>query len=212
MMMNATYRRLRRWAWLIGAVFFAHLLKAQKLAPGTYQISEAAVVRVLQANGLEADGSAVHLPGPLSASMESPSLEIVSTAPLGADRARIELRCRRPGECIPFFITLDPPAAQRALRASSLHLRPLDGAAGSRGSSSVQSVGPLAGPRGPLARMQAGSQVTIVLADARMRIEFPGIAMDTGTPGAELRVCTLDRKTVFHVYVVDSATARGTIR
>ena len=212
-MTTERYRRVRRLAWLMGMVFFARLLRAQTLAPANYPISEEAIANVLQASGVKVHPSAVHLPGLLRSSTQLPSLEIASAERLGNDRTRIELRCRRMGECIPFFVTLDLGAADAALPLSLLQSKTSNAEARSgKGSGQLQAERTAARAGDPPARMQAGSRVTIVLADSRMLIQLPGIAMDAGAPGSEVRICTLDRKTIFHARVIDSTIAKGAIQ
>lgn len=212
-MTTERYRRVRRLAWLMGMVCFARLLRAQTLVPASYPISEETITDVLQASGVKVHPSAVHLPGLLRSSTQSPSLEIASVERLGSDRTRVELRCRHIGECIPFFVTLDLGASNAALPLSLLQSTSSNREAGPGiGSGSLPLERTAARGGDPSARMQAGSRVTIVLADPRMLIQLPGIAMDAGAPGTDVRICTPDRKTIFHARVVDSTIAKGTIQ
>lgn len=212
-MTTERYRRVRRLTWLMGVAFFAHLLMAQRPTPASYPISEQSIASALEANGIKVHPSAVHVPVPLRAATESPSLEIVSAERMGNSRTRIELRCHYSGECTPFFVTLDLAESGAAFPIGALQAPTLNPVA--RSGDGSDPLGP-EGTGGPIggrdARMQAGSRVTIVLANQQMVIQLPGIAMDAGTPGADVRICTLDRKTVFHARVVDSVVARGTVR
>lgn len=212
-MTTERYKRARRLAWLTGMVFFAHLLRAQTSQPASYPISAETIVGVLRASGVDVHPSAVHLPGLLRSSMESPSLEIVSAQRLVNDRTRIELRCRHMGECIPFFVTLDRVPSDAAVPVSALQSSvPDHESRAGGGSGRLQLEGIAARVEEPSTRMQAGSRVTIVLADPRMLIQLPGIAMDAGAPGTDVRICTPDRKTIFHARVVDSTIAKGSIQ
>ena len=212
-MTTERYRRVRRLAWLMGVAFFAHLLMAQRPTPASYPISEQSIANVLEANGIRTHPSAVQIPGPLRASTESPSLEIVSAERIGNSRIRVELRCHHAGECTPFFVTVDLASSVERFPVGSVQAPTLNPTVRSaNGSDPLGFEGADSRIGGHDARMQAGSRVTIVLANQQMLIQLPGIAMDAGAPGADVRICTLDRKTIFHARVVDSLVARGTVR
>ena len=56
-----------------------------------------------------------------------------------------------------------------------------------------------------------GARAVLLIVDGRMRIHLPVIAMDSGSKGTRIRVCTLDRKKIFDALVVDGGTVQGAI-
>jgi len=57
--------------------------------------------------------------------------------------------------------------------------------------------------------ISVGSHVTLELSDRQMHIQLQGIAIDTGEPGHEIRVASLDRRHTYHGIVVDPTTVKG---
>jgi len=217
--MQTEVDRLGQNIVLLSAVLwlFSPALMAQGARSARYPMSSAVVARALEANGLDVKPSDVHLPMILSASTPSPDLEITATERLAAGRVRLQLRCRKAGECVPFNATLD-------VRTSSAVSAETGVKSTSRGESTIGSLRNAGSiPEGeslessPVAiknktpTLRAGSKVMLVLRDDYMTIHMPVIALDSGAPGAGVRVCTADRRKTFHATVVDQTTVMGVV-
>jgi hypothetical protein len=172
----------------------------------------------LETIGLDVKPSDVHLPMILSASTTLPDLEITATERLADGRVRLQLRCRKAGECVPFNATLDVRGAAAVVAEAGVKSAP-------RGEATTignpRNVGSIAedeslesSPVGIANRtltLRAGSKVMLVLKDDYMTIHMPVIALDGGAPGAGVRVRTTDRKKIFHATVVDQRTVTGVV-
>jgi len=215
--MQTEVDRSKRGIVLLGVALwlFSPALMAQGVRPARYPMSSAVVARALEMNGLDVKPSDVHLPMILSASTPSPNLEITATERLAAGRVRLQLRCRKAGDCVPFNATLDvrsaaAVAAEAGVKSAS-HGAVTIGNPGNMGSiPGGESLGSSpATIANRTSSLRAGSKVVLVLKDDYMTIHMPAIALDSGAPGTGVRVCTADRKKTFHATVVDQMTVTG---
>jgi hypothetical protein len=181
-------------------------------------MSSAVVARGLETDGLDVKPSDVHLPMILSASTPSPDLEITATERVADGRVRLQLRCRKAGECVPFDAMLDvrsaaAVAAEAGVKSASSGGVTKIGNPGNAGSiPGGESLGSSpAGIANRTSTLRAGSKVMLVLKDDYMTIHMPVIALDSGAPGSGVRVCTADRKKTFHATVVDQTTVMGVV-
>lgn len=188
------------FCWILPVLLTpAPLIKAQAPAlpeapPVRSVVSASAVAEALAAAGMPVTAGRVHLPGVVTARTKAPTLKLTGAQQRAGGALAVRVACQTAGECMPFFATVDPEgdhdvlaafAARRFAPAPTAALRP--GAAG----------------------ITVGALVTLQLADTQMRIDLPAVAIDTGAPGAEVRVSSLDRKHTWRAVVVDAKTVRG---
>lgn len=165
-------------------------------SPTRYVIPAAAVAAVLAEAGLPVTATRLHLPGAVSARTEWPALKATAAEQRGNGALAVRMACRNSSECMPFFVTVDAAEDRDVLAAFA-----------------ARSFAPAReGAPANAAGVGIGARVKLELADAQMRIELPVIAIDTGAPGAEVRVASLDRKHTWRGVVVDATTVRGGVQ
>jgi flagella basal body P-ring formation protein FlgA len=198
---------------------FVSTSMAQGAKPARYPMSSAVVAQSLKTNGLDVEPSEVHLPMILSASSPSPNLEITATERLTDGRVRLQLRCRTAGECVPFNATLDVRSAaavvaEAGLKSSTVsELTAMSRYVEMQPTARSEPSSPSAiAHAGTTATLHAGSKAVLVFQDQHMTIHLPVIAIDSGATGADVRVCTPDRKKTFRATVMDQATVRGVMQ
>jgi hypothetical protein len=183
-------------------LFLASAAMAQGLIGSRYPISESDIAKGLDALGISVNASQVHLPAHMSAAISSPKLAIVTAQPLGSNQIRIELRCPTVEECLPFFATLDVKDAN--LISAEIHLKTASAAAASH-----QTAMRAGGESVNQPRLRVGSHAVMIIRDGHLNIHLHVLAIDSGAIGQQVRVCTLDRKKVFHATVTGEATVTG---
>ena len=172
---------------------------AQGLAAPRYPVSQADIAKALSVIGLSVEASQVHLPVQMNAAIESPKLEIVTTQPMGNSQLRLEFRCVKAAECLPFFAIVDVENAN--LISAEIHSKPV-AAIAARHEVKVQTGEGAAAPT----RVRVGSHAVLIIRDGHLDIRLQVLAIDNGVMGEQVRVCTLDRKKVFHATVIGEAT------
>jgi hypothetical protein len=190
----------------------ASLACAENSGGVRYPITETVVANFLRANGISVTSSEVTLPMKLTATTSEPQLEIAATRRIHDGQLRLELRCRRVGECVAFDAILDVDDA-KLIRGE------MDSELPSSKSVSEENLGSttrLATLRNDSVshgtfHLRIGAQVVLVIEDAQMQIHLPVIAMDSGSIGSLVRVSTLDRKKVFRALVEDAGLVKGVI-
>ena len=159
--------------------------------PLRYPVPPSAVAAALTSGGLPISAAQLHMPVPLYATTPSPELHIRSAEPRPDGTLRLRVVCGSPVECMPFFASVEGAADAASLARLAVQLAQPAPAAHAAGG-----VAP-------------GAHVTLELADQQMRIHLPVIAIDTGAPGAEVRVASLDRKHTWRGVVVDAGTVKS---
>jgi hypothetical protein len=216
--MQMNIGRRRRSIVQAGAALwvFSPALLAQG-RPARYPMSSDVVAQALKANGLEVKPSEVYLPMMLSSAAPSPAIEITATERLADGRVRLQLRCRKAGECVPFNATLDIQSSAAVAAEAGAQSGSSEGATTGK-PMNVESIGgsePGGASHGVIANetsvLRAGSRVMLVLRDDHMTIHMPVIALDSGAPGAEVRVSRADRRKMFHATVVDKTTVTAVV-
>ncbi|HEX5284314.1 MAG TPA: flagella basal body P-ring formation protein FlgA [Bryocella sp.] len=189
----------------------ASLAFAQQRQEMHYPITEATVANLLRAKGTNVTSSQVHLPMQLTATTAEPRLEIVATHRVAEHELDLEVRCQAAGECLPFDALVDLKNANTIGEAAY-------GGASSDISArhfSAHDVAELPSLQGESIAspdyLRVGARAVLVIVDGGMRIHLPVVAMDSGSKGTRIRVCTLDRKKIFDVVVVDGGTVQGAV-
>jgi Chaperone for flagella basal body P-ring formation len=185
----------------------ASLASANASGTVRYPITGPMVANFLQANGVNVTSAQVRLPMELTAATPDPQLEIVGTQTGRDGELRLELRCQRAGECLAFSALVyvgDEKAIPVAKKPehSSDKLASIRSLSGATGPAVLRSNSP---------GLRVGSQVVLLIEDGQMQIHLPVVAMDSGSSGGRVRVCTLNRKKVFQAVVVDAGVVRGVI-
>ncbi len=189
---------------LIQLAGFLPLLAAMAASPPlTAQMVErvpltgATVAAALTGAGLPVEGSQIELPGALATTNTDPQLRVTGAELLPDGHLRVRLACRQAGECQPFMATLrsSGPEAMAGLLALRRSLQP-PSAAHSNGNTD---------------RLIAGQHATLHLESTHMLITVPVVAIDSGAPGTEVRVSSLDRKQLYRAVVADAGTVRGAL-
>jgi hypothetical protein len=167
-----------------------------------YRISEADIAKKLNVIGISVGASQIHLPLDMSAGVESPQLEIVRAEPTQYNQVRLELRCPTVSECIPFFAAVDVKNAK--LVSAEIQPKPSLAIAISHQATAENGVGPTS-----QMRLRVGSHAVLTIRDGHLNIQLQVLAIDTGVVGQEVRVCTLDRKKIFHATVTGEESVTG---
>lgn len=165
-----------------------------EILPVRFVISAELVAGALQGQGLSVLTSQLEVPTGLTASVAQPELRLTGSELLPNRRLRLRLTCVHAEDCHAFFvlarevdITASVPPAVRV--PSAANRSALQDSAGSR--------------------LLAGQRITLLLTDAHMQITIPVMAIDSGAPGSEIRVSSLDRKRTFQATVLDPRTVRS---
>lgn len=185
-------------------IFLANLALAQNVGVLRYPISENEIAKVLVALGMSVDASQIHIPVHMSAAIAEPKLEIVTASPLGSNQIRLEFRCQATSVCLPFLAILDVRNAASVVSVLRSEASPVSLAGHP---TTLRMVDPLARPQ-----LKVGSRAVMEIRDGHMDIHLPVLAMDTAAIGQALRVCTLDRKRVFHATVTGDRTVAGAMQ
>ena len=193
----------------VGLPIVATIGLGQSVQPTRYPITEASVAKLLQTSGVDVTSSYVHLPMKLTAKSSDPHLQIVATQRVMDGEVRLQLRCRVAGDCLPFDAIVDTGnrgaiIADIKQRANSNYPVP------SSNHSTIAALG-LRTVEGTQAFVRAGLRVLLVIQGGKMEIHLPVIAIDSGSKGTVVRVCSVDRKKTFRAMVVDSSTVRGLV-
>lgn len=170
-------------------------LCAQGSTPTRQPLSPAAVASALAPEGLTVTAAQVSLPMPLTATIAAPALHIAAAELLPNGRLQLRLTCRIAAECLPFHATVDLHAQANAIAS----LAALPAAAGIPSNAVSTDPGSL----------RVGSRATLFIEGGHTRIQLPVISLDGGAPGTEVRVSSLDRKTLYRGIIVDRETVRG---
>jgi hypothetical protein len=186
------------------SLLLANAAMAQGLTGSRYPISESDITKELSVLGVSADASQVHVPAYVSAATASPKLEIVTAQPLGAGEVRIRLRCPTAEECLPFFASLD--VKDSSLVSADIQLKTASATAASHQTAVRIGGEPVSRPQ-----IRVGSHAVLTIRDGHLNIRLQVLAIDSGAIGQQVRVCTLDRKKVFHATVTDQGTVTGVI-
>ncbi len=161
-------------------------------------LTGAVVAAALTGAGLHVEGSQIELPGALATTNTDPQLRVTGAELLPDGHLRVRLACRQAGECQPFMATLRSSSAPEAM-AGLLALRQ-----GLQPPSAAHSSG-------YTDRLIAGQHATLHLESTHMLITVPVVAIDSGAPGTEVRVSSLDRKQLYRAVVTDASTVRGAL-
>jgi hypothetical protein len=179
---------------------------AQGLNGSRYPITETDIAKELNVAGIDVDASRVHLPVHMDAAEASPKLEIVTAQPLRGSQLRLELRCPTTSECLPFLAMLDVDDANLVSAAIRLKIGSANTSRqqmASRGGIQVNEDRP---------KLKVGSRAVLDMRDGQMEIHLQVLAIDSGSIGQQVRVCTLDRKKVFQATVTGEGTVTGVMK
>ena|ERR1700761_3687831 len=183
---------------------------AQGVNGSRYPITATDVAKELGVAGINLDASQIHLPVNMNASSASPNLEIVTVRSLKDNHVRLELRCRTTSECLPFLATLDIEDADALTAAIRLKADSTNSASPKVSQpGGMQIDQELRGFRGDRGRLRVGSQAVMEIRDGHIDIHLQVLAIDSGSIGQQVRVCTLDRKKVFHATVTGEGSVSG---
>lgn len=182
----------------------ANAAMAQGLAGSRYQISELDIVKELGVIGVNVNASQVHLPAHMSAAITSPKLEIVRAQPLEDKQVRIELRCFKAVECLPFFASLDVEDAHQV--SADIQSKTASAAATSQQTAVRVGGEPVSRPQ-----LRVGSHAVLIIRGGHLDIHLQVLVIDSAAIGQQARVCTLDRKKVFHATVAGEGILTGGI-
>ena len=181
-----------------GGLLLAQMVAAQVPAGAVgarYAITATAVSAALAEAGLPVTEARLHLPGAVTAHADGASLKITAAEQRANGSLDVRFACRKPVACMPFFVAIDAWGDPAAMAAFAAHKW------------AAHEAAPAAE-----AGIATGARVTLQLTDTQMRIQLPAVAIDTGVPGAEVRVASLDRKHTWRGVVVDAATVRGGVQ
>lgn len=173
--------------------------------PLRYQIPAVAIAAALAAEGLAIAPERLHLPVPLSSASPAPALHVAGAEMQQDGSLLLRVICRNAGECMPFFATVTTADRTAALVALAGMHAPGAAATAGNTAAALTPAAPATHPRG----ITVGTHITLELTDAQMRIHLPAVAIDTGAPGSEVRVASLDRKHTYRGIVVDANTVQG---
>ena len=176
---------------------------AQGLSGHRYAISDADIAKALSAAGVSVEASQVHLPARMSETIESPRLEIATAKPMGDNQLRI-LNCiviRLPNA---FLSSRAVDVKHADLISTEIQPRSAVATPASHQTTLKIDAGQVRQPR-----LRVGSHAVLRIRDGHLDIHLQVMAIDTGVVGQQVRVCTLDRKMVFHAIVTGEGTVTG---
>lgn len=159
-------------------------------------LTSAMVAAALSRQGLDVPADRIELPAHLTA-IGTPDLQVNRAELVTPQTLRVHLTCTQVGQCQPFLVTVQTPAASPGLWSLST----LKQSSPTHAPSSMASS----------EHLLAGQHVTLLMEDAHMRISLPVIAIDSGVRGAEVRVASLDRKRNYTAVVEDAGNVRGVL-
>ncbi len=156
------------------------------------------ITAALQKAGLTVTAPQIEIPSSLTATRQSPALQVTAAELLPDNRLRVRLACVQVSECQPFLAMVTLPEKANALETIS----------------ALRSSFPASLPiqTGQSRGLRAGQRATLLMEDEHMRIALPIVSIDSGPIGSEVRVSSLDRKKSFRGIVLDAATVRGSLQ
>lgn len=178
---------------------------AQETSGIRHQIAEADIARELSLIGLNVGLSQIHLSAYITSTTEEPRLEVATAESIGNGQVRLETKCSVAEECLPFFATVDVKEPDAFV--AEVKLKTHEGIATSRHPRATIEAAPI-----NQARLTVGSPAVMVIRDGHIDIHLQVRAIDSGTVGQEVRVCTLDRKKVFRAIISSKNIVIGTVK
>jgi hypothetical protein len=186
-------------ALLLALLVFGECSVAQALGVATrIPLTPTVVASVLAGAGLPVDPKELEIPADLSIRNAESRLRITGAELLSDARIRVKLACESVGDCQPFLVIVHSQSTEQGLSGLAKLQKAVD-----------------TDPRTRISlpgRLQAGQRATFVLEDSQMLISMPVVLIDTGGPGVEVRVSTLDRKQTFRGVVSRSGVVRGSLQ
>jgi len=164
-----------------------------------FPVTRQEVAHALLSHGLTVADDQVSLVASIVASSQQPELDVDEVQPLGASagdariRAKIRLVCPQPHACVPFYAIVTWPLdtvlspLPELLRKTAAHL-----------------------PAPPIA-MRAGSNATLIVDTAQMRLRVPVISLQDGSVGARIHVISPDRKQTYTATILSATLLTGSL-
>ncbi len=130
------------------------------------------------------------------ASSKGPNAVLIveSVKPWKEGSTLVRMRCRKPGECVPFFVVVNGTQPEE-----------LETAVAGPG----RTIAKPGKPREVLVR--AGQKATMILESRKFRVATPIICLENGSEGQRIRVSSLDRKRISTAEVLQSGLLRGSL-
>lgn len=147
------------------------------------------VVAALHAVAIEATPDEIEFLTSVPASDSRTNLRVTDWRRLDQGSIWIRLACRRPQDCLPFFVLLHPDEP----RTLPLHQLP---------ASAATSVVSKKKPHAP-AFVRAGSRATMIMQRGAARITAPVVCLDDGELGSKIRVSNVATKQVLTAEILD---------
>lgn len=179
---------------LLAASLFA---SAQASGPRLPLTPEQIASAITSTAGVTIDPGDISLPASIVSSSARPILRVTHAEVAGTEGVRLRLSCATTGQCLPFVALLRTRTPEQA-SVMVAKFEPL-------------STRPLPTSRQGDLNLRAGAHATFLLESDHMRISIPVICIDSGAPGSEVRVASLDRKQLYRGIVSDNATVRGAL-
>ncbi len=174
------------------------LAPAQQPPAVRYAVPISRVASALAEKSVDLPPDRIHLPPAITSSVPQPTLRLVAAELRQDDALSLRLACRTSSECLPFFAIVSMPDHAEALIALNALRGSFNTGADTGAARTQHRTG-----------ISVGNHVTLELSDRQMHIQLQGIAIDTGEPGHEIRVASLDRRHTYHGIVVDPNTVKG---
>ena len=177
------------------------LLMPQPLLPQTKaaEIGQASVVVALGAGGIHIEPQQVELLTHVPVRQTNPDLVVAGIDALDAAHARVKLKCRDRGVCLPFFALINWDVPEEAEATLSRWLSP------------PAEITSLTADRPAAWSVRHGQIATFVIETPHVHLQLPVICLTNGRLGETVRVSTLDRKRVFRGEVVGPRMLKGGI-
>ena len=190
---------LQQFVFLIalGALSVAPL-DASQSATDT-RIDAAQVASLLSSGGIDIRAAQVRLPTPVPVRHSNPPLEIGALQSIDKSNAKVRLRCREAGECLPFYVIVTWQNEQQFEQAQQ------------RWRASMNRATSILSPIHRPLSVRAGESATLVLEGKNVRIQLPVICLNNGSAGEYIRVTTNDRKRIYRAEVVAPGWLKGGI-
>jgi hypothetical protein len=189
-------KRVRSQSY-ISLLIVASIAQAVAQQPHHNVITTEQVAGAIALEGVVIDTASIHLPMMLAATTSTPALSIFGVGSRTTQGVQIQLRCDA-SECLAFTALVDLSVQQEQMIR---HLHP-DGAAFkdlqvSQSASTSESL------------FSPGHRVVLWLQAGHVTMHLPAIALEAGSKGLHVRVCTPERTRTYEALVMDAGNVLG---
>ncbi len=171
--------------------------RAQVQGMSRHLLTQRDILQTLSGSDVEAKPLRISMPVGISSSIPQPPLRVSQPTLVGCCSVRLRLACESSATCLSFYASLEFAEAQPA---SALCERLL---LTRRVASQKVAISP--------PPLHAGQHITLILTNGQMQITLPAILVDSGSIGDEVRVASLDHKSLYRARVAADGILKGSL-